>query len=96
MVVLDVALSRKKNYLTYDASKIVHGLSKLDPTTPNLDMPCIYFLHYFTPDFLQKIMDEINLYAIQTNSSQTQACETSITMKNTFREIIQIAIAYTR
>lgn len=58
----------KTGSMTFDERKIVHEpTSTLDTEIANLDTPYKCFMHYFTPDFLQKIVDESNLYSVQEN-----------------------------
>lgn len=59
----------KKDNLLYDESKITHQPSTTDSAITELDTPYKCFLHYFTPEFFQKIVDETNLYAVQKNPS---------------------------
>lgn len=58
----------KTGSMTFDERKIVHEpTSTLDTVIANLDTPYQCFLHFFTPDFLQQIVDESNLYSVQQN-----------------------------
>ena len=59
----------KKDSLLFDESKIIHQPSTTDSAITELDTPYKCFLHYFTLEFLQKIVDETNLYAVQQNPS---------------------------
>lgn len=61
----------KKDSLYYDESRIIHQPSTTSPAITELDSPYQCFLHYFTPEFLQKIVDETNLFAIQSNPSSS-------------------------
>ncbi|CAH2102653.1 unnamed protein product [Euphydryas editha] len=59
----------KLEHLTYDDNKIAYEHTACEPDIADLDTPYRCFLHYFSPDFLQKISDETNLYCKQTNPS---------------------------
>lgn len=59
----------KKDSLMYDKSKLIHQPSTTVSAITELDTPYKCFLHYFTPEFLQKIVDETNLYTVQKNPS---------------------------
>lgn len=59
----------KKDSLMYDESKLIHQPSTTVSAITELDTPYKCFLHYFTPEFLQKIVDETNLYTVQKNPS---------------------------
>lgn len=61
----------KRDNLLYNVNKTSFDLIPTDPGIADLDTPYRCFLHYFTPDFLQKIVEESNLYAVQTNPSTT-------------------------
>lgn len=54
----------------YDESKLIHQPSTTDSAITELDTPYKCYLHYFTPEFLQKIVDETNLYAVQKKTLQ--------------------------
>lgn len=61
----------KKDNLYYDENKILHDPRAIHPDIADLNTPYRCILHYFTPDFLQKIVNQSNLFAVQQNPSTT-------------------------
>ncbi|CAK1602994.1 unnamed protein product [Parnassius mnemosyne] len=61
----------KPDSLVFDESNLTHKASVTDPEIADLDTPYRCFLHYFTPEFIKKIVNETNLYATQQNPTKS-------------------------
>ncbi|XP_063384488.1 piggyBac transposable element-derived protein 3-like [Cydia fagiglandana] len=65
----------KVGHMSYDETKITPDsdiIESTDRTIQDLDTPYQCFNYFFTPDFLQQISDESNLYSCQKDPARSQ------------------------